>query len=132
MKRTTINPWTWNEAFGYSQAAVVEGSHQVTYVAGQTAIDADGDVVHAGDMAGQVRQAMDNLETVLGAAGQTLADVVRLDIYTTDLDAYFPVSSIVNDRFGSHGNIPVGGVLAQVSRLALPPLMVELVATAVR
>lgn len=88
--------------------------------------------MYAGDMAGQVRQALDNLETVLGAAGQTLADVVRLDVYTTDLDAYFPVSSVVSDRFGGNGNIPVGGILAQVSRLALPPLMVELVATAVR
>jgi len=91
MQRTTINPWTWNEAFGYSQATVVEGSHQVMYIAGQTAIDADGNVVHAGDMAGQVGQALDNLETVLGAGGLTLADVVRLDVYTTDLDAYFPV-----------------------------------------
>lgn len=130
MQRTTINPWTWNEAFGYSQAAVIEGSHRVTYVAGQTAIDADGNVVHTGDMAGQVGQALDNLETVLGATGQTLADVVRLDVYTTDLDLYLPASSLVNDRFGRHGNVPVGGILAQVSRLALPPLMVELVATA--
>lgn len=132
MQRSTINPWTWNEAFGYSQGAVVSDATQTMYVAGQVSIDVDGDVAHAGDMSGQVGLALDNLETVLGAAGLSLADVVRLDVYTTDMDAYFPASALVNERFGSHGNIPVGGILVQVPRLSLPPLMVELVATACR
>ena len=132
MKRTTINPWTWNEAFGYSQGALVENPRQTVYVAGQVSIEAEGNVCHAGDMAGQVGQALDNMEVVLAAAGFTLTDVVRLDIYTTDMDAYFPASHVVNERFGEHGNVPVGGILTQVSRLSLPPLMVELVATAAR
>ncbi len=132
MKRQSINPWTWNQPMGYSQGVQVDGSHRTVYLAGQTAIDPSGNVTHVGDLPGQVGQALDNMEVVLAAADLTLADVVRLDIYTTDVDAYFAASHVLNERFGHWGNLPAGGILTEVPRLAMPPLMVELVATAAR
>lgn len=50
--------------------------------AGQTSVDADGGPLHEGDMAAQVGQALDNLETVLREAGYELSDVIRLE-YTS-------------------------------------------------
>lgn len=132
MKRNAVNPWTWQEPFGYSQGVLVQGQHETLYVAGQCSIDADGNVVHAGDMTGQVARAVDNLETVLGAAGLTLANVVRYDVYTTDLDGYLASSHVLSERFAAWDNLPAGGILTEVGRLAMPPLMVELVATATR
>ena len=128
-RRTPVNPWTWQEAMGYSQGIRVCAVSETLYVSGQCSIDASGAVAHVGDMAGQLSQALDNTATVLQQAGFTFADVVRYDVYTTDVDAYFAASHLVHARFG--GSAPVGGILCQVARLALPPLMVELVSTAV-
>ncbi len=130
MHRSTINPWTWQDALGYTQGVLVREAQETLYLAGQCSVDADGAPLHAGDMAAQVNQCLDNVETVLGKAGMSLADVVRLDVYTTDTAAYFGAMSLVTDRFTAAGTVAAGGILCQVEGLAMPPLMVELVATA--
>ncbi len=132
MDRTTVNPWTWQDQLGYAQGVLVAEATRTLYLAGQCSVDADGAPVHAGDMAAQVNQCLDNMEAVLGKAGMSLADVVRLDVYTTDTGAYFGAIPLVNARFAAVSTVPAGGILCQVSGLAMPPLMVELVATAAR
>ena len=64
------------------------------YCAGQTSVDASGAPLHAGDMAAQLTQAFDNLETVLKAAGLTLGHVVRLNYYTRDVPAFFQTVAV--------------------------------------
>src|SRR5918997_1504805 len=78
------NPWGWQDQLGFVQANLVSGAQRMLVCAGQTSVDAEGRPLHPGDMRAQVNQALDNLETVLGEAGFTLADVVRLNYYTTD------------------------------------------------
>ena len=62
----------------------------------------------------------------------TLADVVTYNVHTTDIDAYRPASGELVGRFAAVGHVPVGGILAEVSRLAYPPMLVEITVTAVR
>lgn len=126
---TPVNPWPWSEAFGYQQAVLVEGGTRTLYCAGQTSVDADGSPIHVDDMAKQLLAALDNLEEVLAGASMSLADVVRLNYFTTDLDAFFAGYGEVVGRLHTAGARPAG-TLVQVSRLALPGLMVELEATA--
>ena len=45
-----VNPWTWQEQFGFSQAIEVGGAKRVLYCAGQTSVDAEGVPMHARDM----------------------------------------------------------------------------------
>jgi enamine deaminase RidA (YjgF/YER057c/UK114 family) len=101
MERTSINPWPWSIGLGFDQAQVIEGHRRQLVCSGQDAVDADGNPRHPGDMAAQLELALDNLEAVLAGAGMTLADVVRLNVYATDLDEYFKHFAAVNDRFGS-------------------------------
>ncbi|MDQ4043481.1 MAG: Rid family hydrolase, partial [Actinomycetota bacterium] len=68
MERRVINPWTWQDNFGYVQANEV-GGRRVLYCAGQTSVDDDGNSVNEGDMRAQLLQALDNLETVLREGG---------------------------------------------------------------
>ena len=84
VERRIINPWTWQDQMGYVQANEVSETQRTLFCAGQTSVDKEGRPVHAGDMGAQLAQALDNLETVLGAAGAALSDVMRLNIYTTD------------------------------------------------
>lgn len=130
VSRTAVNPWQWSVEMGFNQGEVVEGKQRELYCAGQTSVDADGAPLHAGDMAAQVGAALDNLEAVLAAAGMTLANVVRLNIYTTDVDAFFGAYGAMVGRLAGAGVRPPGTLLG-VARLAYPELMVELEATAV-
>lgn len=130
METQVIDPWTWQERFGFVQASAVTGAERVVYCSGQTSMDADGTPLHEGDIRAQLAQALDNLEIVLGASGCGLADVVRLDVFTTDVDGFFGALDVLIGRLQEAGCRPAS-TLVGVSRLALPPLLVELEATAV-
>jgi enamine deaminase RidA (YjgF/YER057c/UK114 family) len=76
----------------------------------------------------QLGLALDNLQAVLDGAGMTLANVVRLNIFTTDVDAFFAQLGVLHARL--QGATPPGTLLG-VARLAYPELMIEIEATAV-
>ena len=130
MERTAVNPWEWSLTMGYNQGEVVSGHTRTLFCAGQTAMDADGAPQHAGDMAAQVSLALDNLERVLEHAGMGLGDLVRLNIYTTDVDSLFQHYGVLSARTAAAPVAPPGTLLG-VARLAYPELLVELEATAV-
>ena len=130
MERQIINPWTWQDEFGFVQANAVTGAERTIYCSGQTSIDADGNPVHEGDMRAQLGQALANLEAVLRESDCELSDVVRLNYYTTDVDGLFAAMDVVVSRLNEAGCRPASMLLG-VSRLALPPLLIELEATAV-
>lgn len=130
MERTAVNPWTWSLNFGFNQGEVVDGATRVLFCAGQTSVDGDGTPQHAGDMAAQIGLAADNLEAVLGEAGMGLPNVVRLNFYTTDVDAFLANAAVLAERTGAAGVAPPGTLLG-VARLAFPDLMIEMEATAV-
>ncbi len=131
MERRIVNPWTWQDQLGYVQANEVGGVERVLVCAGQTSVDADGQPLHEGDMGAQVGQALDNLEAVLGEAGFALADVVRMNFFVTDVDAFIEAGPVYGARLAEAGCRPASTLLG-VSRLAFPPLLVEIEATAAR
>ena len=106
IRRTPVNPWSWSIQMGFNQGELVEGDQRTLYCAGQTAMSADGQPQHAGDMAAQVAMAVDNLEAVLGEAGMTLANVVRLNIYTTDVDEFFANYAPMAGADGGRRRVP--------------------------
>lgn len=126
-----VNPWTWQDAFGYSQAIHIRGASDVLALAGQGSMDADGVPMHAGDMASQLALTMDNIEAVLAEAGFALGDVVRLGVYTTDVDLLLAHWPLAASRLAAAGTRP-GSTLLGVTRLAYPELLVEIEATACR
>jgi enamine deaminase RidA (YjgF/YER057c/UK114 family) len=130
MERRIINPWSWQDNFGFVQGHEVTDGQRVLYCAGQASTDADGRPVHPEDMAAQLRQSLDNLETVLAQAGLDLSHVVRLNLYTTDVDRFLAAFHVAIERFGEKGCRPAATLLG-VTRLAFPELLVEIEATAV-
>jgi enamine deaminase RidA (YjgF/YER057c/UK114 family) len=128
--RTPINPWPWSIQLGFDQAQLIEGHQRQLVCSGQDAVDADGNPQHPGDMAAQLELALDNLEAVLAAADMTLANVARLNVYTTDVDEYLKHFASLTDRFGS-SNSRFATTLLGVAQLPAPDLLVMLEATAV-
>ncbi|WP_336992449.1 RidA family protein [Leucobacter sp. VD1] len=130
VERTAVNPVQWSLEMGFNQGEIVTGETRTLYISGQTAMSAEGRPEHDGDMAGQLGLAVDNLEAVLAEAGMTLANLVRLNVYTTDVDALFPHYGVLAGRLGAAGVAPTTTMLG-VTRLAVPGQMVELEGTAV-
>ncbi|WP_424531779.1 RidA family protein [Sphaerisporangium viridialbum] len=130
MERTAVNPWAWSVELGYNQGEIVSGHTRTLYCAGQTGMSGDGKPQHTDDMAAQLALSLDNLEAVLGEAGMSLANLVRLNVYTTDVDRLFEHYGVLASRLGAAGVAPSTTMLG-VTRLAIPDLMVELEGTAV-
>lgn len=130
MKRTAVNPWGWSVKLGYNQAEVIDGATRQLICAGQTAVDGQGNPQHQDDMRSQMRLALDNLEVVLKGAGMELSNVVKLGIFTTNVDEALKNFDLMGMRFGSHQVAPPMTLLG-VTRLAIPGLLFEIEATAV-
>lgn len=126
----TIDPWSWSQTHGFHQAVEVNDASRTLYCSGQTSVDATGEPLHVGDLAAQTDQALANLVTVLEQADMGLENVVRLNIYTTDVGAFLPILDGLAARFETLG-LRESSTLVGVTALAFPELMVELEATAV-
>ncbi|SOD81965.1 RidA family protein [Streptomyces sp. Ag109_G2-15] len=86
MTTERINPPELSPPTGFSHAVVAAGS-RVVFLAGQTALDADGKV-NGATLPEQFEKALTNLLAALGAAGGTPADLARVTVYATDVAAY--------------------------------------------
>ena len=131
MDKRAINPWKWQDAFGFVQAYEVANPKRTLICSGQTSVDDKGNPLHAGDMAAQLRQAVDNLETVLRQAGFQLSDVVRLNYYTTDVDGFAKAAPDGLRRLAEARCRPASTLLG-VARLFHPAILVEIEATAMQ
>ncbi|MFI6853877.1 RidA family protein [Streptomyces sp. NPDC050416] len=125
MERTAINPVSWSVELGFNQGEVVSGHTRTLYISGQTAMSDEGKPLHDGDMAGQLALSIDNMEAVLGEAGMSLSNVVRLNVYTTDVDLLFQHYGVLAGRLGAAAVAPATTMLG-VTRLAIPGQLVEL------
>jgi enamine deaminase RidA (YjgF/YER057c/UK114 family) len=125
-----INPWTWQDGFGFSQAIEVSGHQRTLICSGQTSVDENANPVHDGDIGAQLNKALDNLVAVLETAGMNLSNVVRINVYTTDVEGILANFGPYEARLQAAGCKPACTLLG-VAKLFLPQLMVELEATAV-
>ncbi|MGQ5228287.1 RidA family protein [Streptomyces sp. MN3] len=130
MEREAVNPVSWSVGMGFNQGEVVSGHSRTLYISGQTAMSKDGRPEHDGDMAAQLALSVDNVEAVLAGADMSLANLVRLNLYTTDVDLLFQHYGVLAGRLGAAGVAPTTTMLG-VTRLAVPGQMVELEGTAV-
>lgn len=130
MQKKAINPWTWQDAYGYSQAVEITGATRQLVCSGQTSVDGEGKPLHPGNMTAQLSTALDNLGAVLAKAGMGFENVVRLNYYVTDINAYFEASGEIEKRFAAVGVKPAGTLLA-VKSLFHPDILVEIEATAI-
>ena len=97
---------------------------------GHAAAAADGSPQHVGALAAQTSLAVDNVETVLHEAGMTLANVVGITVFTTDVDARPGAREGMTKGFHAAGGT-LTSTLVGVTRLAFRELMVGIEASAV-
>ena len=126
-----INPTTWSSAFGFDQGQLRPLPVHWLTVAGQGPVDDTGALLHEGDVCAQLSLTMRNVEAVLSAAGMGYPDVIRMTVYTTDVDATLASYTAITERLEPAGATPPM-TLVGVSRLAQPGMAVEIEVTAAR
>ena len=112
----------------YAQAVKVAGAQTILYIAGQVAYGPDGGAVHAGDFKGQARAALQCLQAQVEAGGGTMADIVKVNTYLTDIRHRADYGPVREEFFGK--KMPAHTLVA-VAALAQPEFLIEVEAVAV-
>lgn len=128
--RTRINPENFTKTVGaYSQGLKVDiGDKAMVFVSGQLAMDMDGNPVAPGDIGAQTRLIFENLKRILAEAGATLEDVVKVQIFVTDITKFPQVSAVRNEYLGA---IKPVSTLLEISRTIKEGCDIEIEVTAI-
>src|SRR5439155_1804506 len=125
-----INPPELGTPPGYSQIVEVKAG-RIVFIAGQTALDRDGNVVSRNDFAAQAGQVFNNLSIALQASGCTAANLVKLTVFLTDMDNLARYREARNRFFASVTPPAAPAVtLVEVSKLYGPDFLIEMEAIA--
>ncbi|MEI7035873.1 RidA family protein [Fulvimonas yonginensis] len=123
-----IDPPQLPPAHGYSHVVIAPPGRLVS-IAGQVAMDSQGRVVGAGDFRAQCVQVFENLRTALRSAGLDFRDVVRTDMYVTDLGQLAVLREVRAHYLPA--DAPATSTLVKVDALVRPELMIEVAVDAV-
>jgi enamine deaminase RidA (YjgF/YER057c/UK114 family) len=130
MAKEIFNPPTLMPPAGYSHIARVTGGTLV-YIAGQVSADTSGQLVGESNLEAQAEQVFKNLKIAVEAAGGTMADIVKMNVYlVAEVDAAeVPKFRSVRDRYVNVEK-PPASTLVVVTRLARPGWLIEIEAVA--
>jgi enamine deaminase RidA (YjgF/YER057c/UK114 family) len=125
-----INPPELGTPPGYSQIVEVSAG-RIVFIAGQTALDRDGNVVGKHDFAAQAGQVFENLTIALQASGCTAANLVKLTVFLTEMGNLGRYRE-ARDRFFASVTPPAAPAvtLVEVSKLYGPDFLIEIEAIA--
>src|SRR3954471_3075099 len=127
----TIEPYAAKGVYDppiYSQAVKVSGAQTILYIAGQVAYGPEGAPTHAGDFKAQARAVLQALKAQVEAGGGTMADIVKVNTYLTDIRHRADYGPIRAEFFGNH---KMASTLVAVAALAQPEFLIEIEAVAV-
>ena len=113
---------------GYSQAIKVTGAQTILFLAGQVPYEMDGTVKHRGDFRAQARTVFASVKALVEAGGGTLANVVKITTYVTDVRHRPEFRTLRDEFFGPRGP---ASTMVEVSKLAHPDYLIEIEAIAI-
>jgi len=125
-----VNPVELGSPPGYSQVVEVQATRMI-FIAGQTALNREGELVGKNDFAAQADQVFENLNKALAAVGCDVSNLVKLTVFLRDMEN-LPVYREARSRFFSTVT-PTGApavTLVEVSRLYGPDFLIEIEAIA--
>jgi reactive intermediate/imine deaminase len=111
----------------FAHATVTEARGRLVFVSGMTARTVDGGVAGVGDVAAQTHQVCQNVQAAVEAAGGTLDDVVRVDVYVRDMADFEAIHAVRRQYFTG---VAPASTMVQVSRLKDEDYLIEMNAIA--
>ena len=111
----------------FSQAITIAANGRLVFVSGMTARRPDGTIAGIGDIEEQTRQVCENIRSAVEAAGGTIDDVCRVDVYLKNIGDRERVQKVRRQFWKT---TPPASTLVEVSKLASPQFLVEISAIA--
>ena len=112
----------------YSQGIRVTQAQTILFLSGQVAYTPDGGVACRGDFKGQARGAYEAIKALIESQGGTLANVIKITTYVTDMSYRVDLAPVREEFLGKKGP---ASTLVEIASLAHPDWMIEIEAIAV-
>jgi len=112
----------------FSHATAIEARGRMVFISGMTARAADGTITGVGDVEAQTRQVCENLKAACEAAGGTLADICRVDVYVRNIEHFDIIHKVRREYF----SLPLpASTMVEVSKMVKADYLIEISAIAV-
>ncbi|HET7363589.1 MAG TPA: RidA family protein [Burkholderiales bacterium] len=112
----------------FSQAIAIEAKGKLVFISGMTARRADGTIAGIGDIEAQTRQVCDNIKAAVEAAGGTMDDICRVDVYVRNMEHFEKIHKVRREYFGAP---PPASTMVEVTKMTSPDYLIEINAIAV-
>jgi reactive intermediate/imine deaminase len=112
----------------FSQAIEVEAKGRIVFLSGMTARRADGTIAGVGNIEVQTRQVCENLKSALEAAGGSLDDVCRVDVYVRNMEHFEAIHKVRREYFKAPAP---ASTMVEVTKMVHPDYLIEISAIAV-
>jgi 2-iminobutanoate/2-iminopropanoate deaminase len=112
----------------FSHATMIEARGRLVFISGMTSRRPDGAIAGVGDIEAQTRQVCENLKAAIEAAGGTLDDICRVDVYVRNMEHFDQIHKVRREYFG----VPApASTMVEVSKMTSPDYLIEINAIAV-
>jgi reactive intermediate/imine deaminase len=112
----------------FSQAISTDAKGKLVFISGMTARCADGTIAGVGDIEAQTRQVCENIKAAVEAAGGTMDDICRVDVYVRNMEHFESIHKIRREYFKSPAP---ASTMVEVSKFTSPDYLIEINAIAV-
>ena len=128
IQRENLFPAGLSKPTGHWTTVTTARPGKLVFVSGLTAKNESGAIVGVGDVRAQTRQVCENLAAAMRAAGGSLADIVRVDVYIKDMNGFRDIHEIRREYFGPN---PPASTMVAVAAFTHPDMLIEINAIAV-
>ena len=111
----------------FAQAIEIEAKGRLVFISGMVAKGADGKVVGIGDIEAQTRQVCDNVKAAVEAAGGTMDDICRVDVYVRNMEHFDKIHKVRREYFKAP---PPASTMVEVTKMTSPDYLIEISAIA--
>jgi enamine deaminase RidA (YjgF/YER057c/UK114 family) len=112
----------------FSHATTVEAKGRLVFISGTTARKLDGSMAGVGDIEAQTRQVCENLKAAVEAAGGTMDDICRVDVYVRNMEHFDAIHKVRREYFKAPAP---ASTMVEVSKMTSPEYLIEINAIAV-
>jgi len=112
----------------FSQAIAIEAKGKLVFISGMTARCPDGTIAGIGDVEAQTRQVCENLKSAVEAAGGTMEDICRVDVYVRNIEHFDKIHKVRREYFKAPAP---ASTMVEVTKMVSPEYLIEINAIAV-
>jgi reactive intermediate/imine deaminase len=112
----------------FSQAIAIEAKGKLVFISGMTARCPDGTIAGIGDVEAQTRQVCENLKSAVEAAGGTMEDICRVDVFVRNIEHFDKIHKVRREYFKAPAP---ASTMVEVTKMVSPEYLIEINAIAV-